>query len=218
MIVKVRFQYYSTKWKELSSEDYAMLRRAMPDLPAEKKDDYQQYAADMDAIVLIAHLGLDVDLKPLDSACSTMIVKLQDRIAQLGLKGSSDVALAAAGASVQIHVPDGPLMYVDEVKHLDNCCTDELQMELQEGWRILAVCPPNAQRRPDYILGRVTRSGTKQELTTRDLAGVQENLQLLSDLVRSRLAPEPEVRVVVETQPAPASSPVGSMVDDPIPF
>lgn len=216
MIVKVRFSTYSTRWKELGAEDYARLRQAMPDLPEVKKDDYQQYAADMDAIVLIAHLGLDVDLRPLDPACSTMIVKLQDRIAALGLRGASDVALAAAGASVQIHVPDGPLMYVDEVKHLDDACTDELQTHLEEGWRILAVCPPNAQRRPDYILGRRQQGGTRQELTTRDLAGVAENLQLLRDLVASRL---PSAAAPPEAPVAAAPAPVAlAEVDDEMPF
>jgi hypothetical protein len=38
--------------------------------------------------------------------------------------------------------------------HLDDACTDDVQRHLDEGWKILAVCPPNSQRRPDYILGR----------------------------------------------------------------
>ena len=29
-----------------------------------------------------------------------------------------------------------------------------ISVRLDDGWRILAICPPNSQRRPDYILGR----------------------------------------------------------------
>lgn len=58
------------------------------------------------------------------------------------------------GRAVQITIPDLGLMLIDEVSHENDCCTDYLQQLLDRGWRILAVCPPCAQRRPDYILGR----------------------------------------------------------------
>lgn len=58
------------------------------------------------------------------------------------------------GRAVQIAIPDLGLMLIDEVTHENDCCTDHLQQLLERGWRILAVCPPCAQRRPDYILGR----------------------------------------------------------------
>jgi hypothetical protein len=53
-----------------------------------------------------------------------------------------------------VHIPNIGLLLIDEVQHLDDVCTDTLQRELDQGWRILAVCPPNGTRRPDYILGR----------------------------------------------------------------
>lgn len=53
-----------------------------------------------------------------------------------------------------MHVPDLTLLTYDEVTYVDDACTDAVQQLLDKGWRILAVCPPNAQRRPDYILGR----------------------------------------------------------------
>lgn len=61
------------------------------------------------------------------------------------------------GQIVQIHVPNMSLMLVNEVTYLDDGCTEELQKLLDDGWRILAVCPPNSQRRPDYILGRYNK-------------------------------------------------------------
>ncbi|WP_342163019.1 hypothetical protein [Methylobacterium sp. SD21] len=56
--------------------------------------------------------------------------------------------------NIQIAIPNLLLFAVDEVLLLEDSCTDRLQDHLTEGWRILAVCPPAAQRRPDYILGR----------------------------------------------------------------
>ena len=55
---------------------------------------------------------------------------------------------------VYVQVPHIGLLTINEVQLEENCCTDRLQGLLDEGWRILCVCPPNAQRRPDYVLGR----------------------------------------------------------------
>jgi hypothetical protein len=37
---------------------------------------------------------------------------------------------------------------------LSDACSDALQNELDNGWRIIAACPQPDQRRPDYSLGR----------------------------------------------------------------
>lgn len=50
----------------------------------------------------------------------------------------------------------GPSLFtVDQVRVCEDYCTDSLQAELDVGWRIIAVCPPNDCRRPTYVLGRV---------------------------------------------------------------
>jgi hypothetical protein len=56
--------------------------------------------------------------------------------------------------NIQVAIPNLLLFAVDEVMVLEDACTNNLQSYLDEGYRILAVCPPPAQRRPDYILGR----------------------------------------------------------------
>lgn len=57
-----------------------------------------------------------------------------------------------------VHIPNIGLLMINEVTVLYDCCTDELQRHLNQEWRILAVCPPNGTRRPDYVIGR-----TKEE-------------------------------------------------------
>ena len=49
--------------------------------------------------------------------------------------------------------PGPSLLNVDETLLMEDACTDALQENLNNGWRILAVCP-QPQRRPDYVLGR----------------------------------------------------------------
>lgn len=61
---------------------------------------------------------------------------------------------------VHIAIPDLNLMMIGQVEVLVDCCTDELNNWLKGGWRILAVCPPNAQRRPDYVLGKTPDKDT----------------------------------------------------------
>lgn len=65
-------------------------------------------------------------------------------------------AVVPGGGEVKVfvQVPHVGLLAIDEVEVLEDCCTENLQGRLDTGWRILCVCPPNAARRPDYILGR----------------------------------------------------------------
>lgn len=56
-------------------------------------------------------------------------------------------------ASAQVHLPGNELLKLSKVEVREDCCTNQLQTDLDEGWRIIAVCP-QPSRRPDYILGR----------------------------------------------------------------
>jgi len=63
-------------------------------------------------------------------------------------------AAAVNNATTVVSVSNHNLFEVTEVHWIENACTQELQKQLDLGWRILAVCPSNDARRPDYILGR----------------------------------------------------------------
>lgn len=53
----------------------------------------------------------------------------------------------------EVHTPGNMLATYNETMLLEDACTDALQTSMDDGWRIVAVCP-QAQRRPDYIMGR----------------------------------------------------------------
>ena len=53
-----------------------------------------------------------------------------------------------------VHVGGGLMVTYNDLMLKENCCTDELQSTINNGWRIIAVCVQSDQRRPDYILGR----------------------------------------------------------------
>ena len=72
-----------------------------------------------------------------------------------GLSGLLPAGHPMPTGVVNIHIPNVGLLAMNEVELLEDACTDNLQYYLDDGWRIIAVCPPNSQRRPDYILGRV---------------------------------------------------------------
>lgn len=154
MLISFKINTYGAEWKGITEEQWAELREVLPALE-EKKPDYcyRAYVADHEGIRRMAKIGLTIELaEPRDD--SLMLVRLQNRIEALELKKDDTAGQIASGAAVHIHIPDQALLKIDEVCHLDDCCTNELQGYLNKGWRILAVCPPNAQRRPDYILGK----------------------------------------------------------------
>lgn len=55
---------------------------------------------------------------------------------------------------VNVHVGGGLIVTYNDLKLMEDTCTDQLQNELNDGWRIIAVCVQPDQRRPDYVLGR----------------------------------------------------------------
>lgn len=89
-----------------------------------------------------------------------ILTQLKIPFTVVSFKGTMPLqAVLPQGGPVEVYVqvPHIGLLAMDEVCVEENCCTDELQRLLDKGWRILCVCPPNAARRPDYILGRSKR-------------------------------------------------------------
>lgn len=154
MMALIEFETWNDPWKQLAPDGYERLRQIVPQLP-ESKEEWMstRFLVDLGELGPIANeFGLLLKMYPTRNG---MLVSLKDRIHKL----ESEMKLtkhdmAVAGTVVQVHIPNIGLLAMNEVKVLDDACTDSLQEALDEGWSILAVCPPNAQRRPDYILGR----------------------------------------------------------------
>ena len=57
-------------------------------------------------------------------------------------------------SKTNVHVGGGLITTYNDLLLKEDICTDALQSDLNNGWRIIAVCNQPDQRRPDYILGR----------------------------------------------------------------
>lgn len=161
MLIKVEWpDAYTTsakdKWELL---DWSEVQKWHPLAPETKPDNPYFYAGSMEAptrlteeeIINLQALGFKMTVVPYPGA---MVTKMQDRHAWEHSQDVHPLDLMK-GNAVQITIADMALLLINEVEVCEDFCTVQLQEMLDQGWRILAVCPPNAQRRPDYILGRV---------------------------------------------------------------
>ena len=152
ILVALRDWYSDSK---MDAIDYEEFKKYWPLAPEERPKHWMNYKGPCrvtyEEARALAAMGIDLEIKPYPGAMLTKIRSGRhdwDRHAEIEPQDLQDAKV------IQITVPDQALMLIDEVAYLEDCCTDELQDKLDNGWRILAVCPPNAQRRPDYILGR----------------------------------------------------------------
>lgn len=146
MIARVEFTYDSRKkLVDLAKSDeiYAQLKAMLTDCPEEDRraDEWswsreQLIDLNTDGRWFVDH-GVEFAIKK--------------------FKGTMELKAITPGGvptNVYVQVPHVGLLAINEVEVEEDCCTDALQRKLNEGWRIICVCPPNAARRPDYILGR----------------------------------------------------------------
>jgi len=103
-------------------------------------------------------LGLNIEFKVSSKIKEYPEYDVQETILHKLLSLESKLAHFDQGLQfnqkVGVHISDLGLLSVKEVTWLEDACTEELQRQLDEGWRILAICPQQDSRRPDYVLGR----------------------------------------------------------------
>lgn len=148
ILVKVGFEYGAgDKIRGLSPEQLAELRLDCPDLDIPSPEDITSYWSPSD---------IYVDLAQAEVLAEKWGLKLYlHKIKGLQyLQEISSKAAANTTSITNVSVANHNLFCVDEVTWLEDACTQHLQEQLDAGWRILAVCPSNDARRPDYILGR----------------------------------------------------------------
>lgn len=132
-----------TQVKALDNDAYHLVREGAPflDLPLDREAKWDAYKA--------IHNRTVIDL----TREGALLVEHGLRFEIKRFKGCRKVA-SEGTVNIQVAIPNLLLFAVDEVMVVEDECTDRLQGHLNEGWRILAVCPPANQRRPDYVLGR----------------------------------------------------------------
>lgn len=141
MLAEIQLKYGAANTiKALEDEAYHEVREGVPflDLPLDRatdpKDRWQTDMIDLtrEGAVLTKH-GVEYVIKR--------------------FKGCRKVAVADQ-VNIQVSIPNLLLFSVNEVTWIEDACTEDLQKHLDDGWRILAVCPAENSRRPTYVLGR----------------------------------------------------------------
>ena len=149
MIATVQLEWgVAAKVKALTAEQYAELREHLnmsEEISQENFIYYNTYVIYLETAGpwLTSH-GIEFTIKKMKNVLSL----------------PANVAVPAASI-VHVHVPNIGLILIDDVTNLDDACTDHLQSYLDKGWRILAICPSNGQRRTDYILGRTKSESSR---------------------------------------------------------
>lgn len=91
-------------------------------------------------------------------ALTDRLIAMEKKITRFSCEAEeARVTSPQVNTKVHVHVPNLGLLMIDEVSVQEDLCTKELQNILDEGWRILAICPQPDQRRPDYVLGRAVK-------------------------------------------------------------
>lgn len=142
MIFEIDFSNWNFKetFKDVSEERYQEIRTKLHflQLPANKEDYYYNNCLTVDERDLEKISKVDLEIK-------FEVKKIRTLSYPENLKEA---------AVTQVYIPDMFLMTVNQVDYQEDCCTDVLQEKLDDGWRIIAVCPPIGDRRPTHILGR----------------------------------------------------------------
>lgn len=100
----------------------------------------------VEGLAALTDMGLRVNVRRVKGMFSDVASLQPSEILAIAQKSRSEV---------HVHVPGGvALTSITQVEYMEDACTNALQDKLNEGWRIIAVCPANDTRRPTYILGK----------------------------------------------------------------
>jgi ethanolamine utilization cobalamin adenosyltransferase len=136
--------------------DYDSLRKLLPNLPLDPIKDrpspWEHHVADIDAVLQYVD-NIEI-IKPIRRVSGYEgVLDLADKVINK-LHNLDKMNEQLFNRKVEVHVPGNELLKINDVRLLQDSCTDEVQRYLNDGWRILSICPQPDQRRPDYIMGR----------------------------------------------------------------
>lgn len=212
-MMRVKFSFpYDTR---LSPEEETALNRVIVGGPIQRYDDdhsvesyrgtvqtHTTYEGDLEQIMAVLPRNLRVEVQGLADPqplvdIAEQLGRLSRQLDRLSTRNEPhDDDHGYVNTKIDVHTPGNVLLAVNEVDYFLNYCTEELQERLDEGWRILAICPQRDQRRPDYIMGRRreqngARRALKPDVAT--TAPVEGELGLPE--VDAEPTPAPEVQV-----------------------
>lgn len=148
-VIAVTFNYsMKTAISDMSDETYQQLREEFPELELnEDKAVEPRYWQEIHVDEQDFYKLVEYGLKPTAERIKGLIHdRLPSQIDQV-------FEPRVGPTYVNLSVPNASLFQVTSVDVIEDACTNDLQQHLNDGWRIIAVCPPNDCRRPTYILG-----------------------------------------------------------------
>lgn len=153
-VFEVQLQHSEKNIKDLSDEDYTTLLKIFNKQPKEdgkRLDDYEfryeKLIIDDDELQVILDMGLQVTLHRIRGIRYDNKFHSQYNVDSNNYRKLDNVIY-------QVSVSNVGLFGIDELDLMEDACTWAVNDMLKAGWRIIAVCPPNDERRPTYIIGR----------------------------------------------------------------
>lgn len=143
-----------TKVAKISPDQYKKLRELLPDLDENifEVRQWHSYVADITSIIdIVPTIRIIRKIKTNNSNLElyNFLSKAEHTLDDLKALNSQ-----LFNKKLEVHMPGNSLLEISNVIVVENACTEAIDQKLQDGWRILAVCPQPDQRRPDYIMGK----------------------------------------------------------------
>jgi len=151
MLFNINFKY----GYKPTAEEFARIKAIIPDAEIET-DEFNQdcvkyqrtHVVDLTKLVTIT-TQFELQEQPMSHT-----MELAHQVEQMAERISDFAQERQFNNAVNVHVPNFALLNIRESFVLVDCCTEVLNDNLGEGWRILAICPQPNQRRPDYVMGK----------------------------------------------------------------
>lgn len=153
----------SLKPKDATDEQWAIISKILNLEDKYRTGDYWyshgKEMVDEHELATLVNMGLDVKIRKVKGlAYDQEFAKLMSSFNYGGTEQRANVTPTILQPIYQVSVSNVGLFDVDEIDYHEDACTDAISALLKEGWRLIAVCPPNDSRRPTYIMGRTRRA------------------------------------------------------------
>jgi len=138
--------YLGKRLREMGADEYQAMATKHPylDLPIDQNElrDWWsgKFVGTFDDVAALAADGIECNIKRVRGILTERLIP---------------DAVGAQNVINNVAIPNVGMFAVTRLRVLEDQCTDYVQRWLDDGWRIVAVCPPNDTRRPTYILGHM---------------------------------------------------------------